>query len=1019
MSGPRRDSASSLQQKKPPGLRLDIPLPASVGSMQEAAMAQGPDPSSCSSSLGLPWQQQPSRRPPFLRSVSMPSDNNHRLPSPCSEGRRRMELQRHASITQTIRRGTADWFGISKESDTTQKWQRKSLRHCSLRYGRLKPQVIREMDLPSQDNLSLASTETPPPLYVGPCHLGMQRIVDPLARGRAFRMAEESDGYSAPHTPITPGGASLCSFSSSRSGFSRWPRRRKRESVAKMSFRAATALMKGRSVKEVSLRRARHRSFTPASFLEEDTVDFPDELDTSFFAREGVLQEELSTCPDEVFESPSEAAIKETEAKLPPPEEQPALTGGALDRSELERSHLLLPLERGWRKQKEGAAALVPPQPKVRLRQEVVALGLQRRGQRITVPVRKLFAKEKRPYGLGMVGRLTNRTYRKRIDSFVKQQIEDMDDHRPFFTYWVTFVHSLITILAVSIYGIAPVGFSQHETVDSVLRNRGVYENVKYVQQENFWIGPSSEALIHLGAKFAPCMRQDQQVHSFISAAREKERHSACCVRNDKSGCVQTAEEECSSTLAVWVKWPGHPSAPPLLAGDKRQFGSVCHQDPRVCEQPASMDPHEWPDDITRWPICTKNSAGNRTNHLHMDCVITGRPCCIGTKGVRSLQGSTAPSCMATSTKRPLSAPRCTAWTMSVASCPSSTQKSRTRFTGCGSPSSFMQGKPGSFALLIPGGLGEGLSCGARHSHFWSQPPLLSLSLSRVLHCLVSVCFQMTILRDLEKLAGWHRISIIYLLSGITGNLASAIFLPYRAEVGLVKGGGQVSSQAQPFNPCSLPLLRWVQPGPSSASWPASLWSSSRAGRSWRAPGGPSSSCWRWCSPSLPLGSCLGSTTLPISAASSAASSSPSPSCLTSALGGSTSTASAARSWPASWSLQDSWPAWWCSSTSSPSAASGVSSSPACLSRTSSARSTSWTPSSTEGHRPKRLPKGPPPTCTCLISPTGPSLPLPLTREGPCLVRLSRTLLCCHLFITTNSKVAFLMRFITCCPGGD
>lgn len=53
-----------------------------------------------------------------------------------------------------------------------------------------------------------------------------------------------------------------------------------------------------------------------------------------------------------------------------------------------------------------------------------------------------------------------------------------------------------------------------------------------------------------------------------------------------------------------------------------------------------------------------------------------------------------------------------------------------------------------------------------------------------VVHCLVSVVFQMTILRDLEKLAGWHRISIIFILSGITGNLASAIFLPYRAEVG-------------------------------------------------------------------------------------------------------------------------------------------------------------------------------------------------------------------------------------------
>lgn len=53
----------------------------------------------------------------------------------------------------------------------------------------------------------------------------------------------------------------------------------------------------------------------------------------------------------------------------------------------------------------------------------------------------------------------------------------------------------------------------------------------------------------------------------------------------------------------------------------------------------------------------------------------------------------------------------------------------------------------------------------------------------RILHCLVSVFFQMTVLRDIEKLAGWLRVSIIYMLSGITGNLASSIFLPYRAEV--------------------------------------------------------------------------------------------------------------------------------------------------------------------------------------------------------------------------------------------
>lgn len=85
------------------------------------------------------------------------------------------------------------------------------------------------------------------------------------------------------------------------------------------------------------------------------------------------------------------------------------------------------PSERGWRKTKDGSLV----QPKLRLKQEVVSIGShQQRGQRIVVPVKRLFAREKRPYGLGIVGRLTNRSYRKRIDSFVKRQIEDMDDHR-------------------------------------------------------------------------------------------------------------------------------------------------------------------------------------------------------------------------------------------------------------------------------------------------------------------------------------------------------------------------------------------------------------------------------------------------------------------------------------------------------------------------------------------------------------------------------------------------------------
>ncbi|XP_071391820.1 inactive rhomboid protein 1-like isoform X2 [Centroberyx affinis] len=714
---------SSLQRKKPPWLKLDIPT-----------IQLTPD--------DTPTLTQPVKRPlGFLRSVSMPGENSQTgiAALETSNNYLRPPLERLPSITQTIKRGTADWFGVSKDSDSTQRWRRKSLQHCNQLYGGLKAQVMREMELPSQDNLSLASTETPPPLYLPPHHpshqhYGMQRIVDPLARGRAFRMVEEVDGFSVPQTPITPGAASLCSFSSSRSALNRLPRRRKRESVAVMSLKAAAALMKGRTLRESTTRRCRRRSFMPPSFFDDDTVDFPDELDTSFFARDG-LQDELSTYADEVFETPSEAALNQQA-------EEGELTGSALDKNELERSHLMLPLERGWRKAKDGSLV----QPKVRLRQEVVSVnGHQQRGQRIAVPVKKLFAREKRPYGLGMVGRLTNRTYRKRIDSFVQRQIEDMDDHRPFFTYWITFVHLLITILAVTIYGIAPVGFSQHETVDSVLRNKGVYENVKFVQQENFWVGPNSEALIHLGAKFSPCMRQDQEVHELIQEKRARERDSGCCVRNDRSGCLQTLQEECSSTLAVWVKWPQHLSAP-YLNGKLRQHGSVCHQDPRICLEPASVSPHEWPDDITKWPVCTRYDSGNHTNLPHIDCAITGRPCCIGTKG----------RCEITSREY----------------CDFMQGYFHEEATLC-SQVACMDDVCGLLPFLNP-------EIPDQFYRLW-----LSLFLhAGILHCLVSVLFQMTVLRDLEKLAGWLRISIIYILSGITGNLASAIFLPYRAEVG-------------------------------------------------------------------------------------------------------------------------------------------------------------------------------------------------------------------------------------------
>lgn len=41
----------------------------------------------------------------------------------------------------------------------------------------------------------------------------------------------------------------------------------------------------------------------------------------------------------------------------------------------------------------------------------------------------------------------------------IKEQLEDLEDHRPFFTYWVTTVQILILALSIFAYGLGPVGF--------------------------------------------------------------------------------------------------------------------------------------------------------------------------------------------------------------------------------------------------------------------------------------------------------------------------------------------------------------------------------------------------------------------------------------------------------------------------------------------------------------------------------------------------------------------------------
>lgn len=53
------------------------------------------------------------------------------------------------------------------------------------------------------------------------------------------------------------------------------------------------------------------------------------------------------------------------------------------------------------------------------------------------------------------------------------------------------------------------------------------------------------EALVLLGAKYAPCMRADQQLLRAIEQERMAESRTGCCVYNTGSGCYQSTQEVC------------------------------------------------------------------------------------------------------------------------------------------------------------------------------------------------------------------------------------------------------------------------------------------------------------------------------------------------------------------------------------------------------------------------------------------------------------------------------------------
>ncbi|XP_060661156.1 inactive rhomboid protein 1 [Drosophila nasuta] len=342
----------------------------------------------------------------------------------------------------------------------------------------------------------------------------------------------------------------------------------------------------------------------------------------------------------------------------------------------------------------------------------------------------------------------------RRIKYFSVNDLDDRTDHRPFFTYWINTVQIVVLFLSIVCYGIAPIGFGTEQKTGQVLVTSLSLQTVQHVEPRNFWIGPRSNDLVHMGAKFAACMRRDMKIMDVLTKTKRQERETACCIRNDDSGCVQSSQADCSirglypaKSISTWKKWSPGESGP-----GGRISGSVCGLDPKYCDAPASIAPYEWPDDITKWPICRKtNSFSQRYRYKdhtaeHMVCEVIGHPCCTGLYGECRI--TTREYCDFVSGYFHEEASLC-----SQISCLNNV---------CGMFPFFSVEIPDQFYRL-----------------------LTSLCMhAGILHLAITLIVQHLFLADLERLIGTMRTAIVYITSGLVGNLTSAVLAPHRPEVG-------------------------------------------------------------------------------------------------------------------------------------------------------------------------------------------------------------------------------------------
>lgn len=153
----------------------------------------------------------------------------------------------------------------------------------------------------------------------------------------------------------------------------------------------------------------------------------------------------------------------------------------------------------------------------------------------------------KRPHGMKSMASMKRQNKSFTMSRMEARIEEHFRGHKPIFTCLITLIQFVILIAMMSHGELAEWGLGVTEKTFQVDVFNGVATQPVRLP-ENPYYGPTVQTLVLFGSKWAPCMRDEQQVLDFVQESVEGEFDFGCCIRSD-SQCGMMSRTTCETTF--------------------------------------------------------------------------------------------------------------------------------------------------------------------------------------------------------------------------------------------------------------------------------------------------------------------------------------------------------------------------------------------------------------------------------------------------------------------------------------